>query len=130
MFEASGLCLEFPVLHNVTLTSQTLLFLLPGHDHSTRHISGNEVNPATAIIQKSLAHLHDDHEEHGHVHGVEPEMFIGLSLCCGFVFMLLIDRISGGHSHGSAAATGGFWKLMSSHTAIYTVSNVMTGPGS
>ena len=31
---------------------------------------------------------------------VEPDVFIGLSLCCGFVFMLLIDHISGGHTHG------------------------------
>ncbi|XP_028398622.1 zinc transporter ZIP9-B-like [Dendronephthya gigantea] len=30
---------------------------------------------------------------------VEPHAFIGISLCLGFVFMLLIDHCLGGHSH-------------------------------
>jgi hypothetical protein len=30
---------------------------------------------------------------------VEPHAFIGISLCLGFVFMLLVDRCCGGHSH-------------------------------
>lgn len=30
---------------------------------------------------------------------VEPHTFIGLSLCLGFVFMLFVDYLFGGHSH-------------------------------
>ena len=37
---------------------------------------------------------------------VDTDVFIGLSLCCGFVFMLLVDQLSGGHSHGSSSSTG------------------------
>ena len=50
---------------------------------------------------------HEDHDEahtqvdvlKNQISQVEPDVFIGLSLCCGFVFMLLIDHISGGHAH-------------------------------
>lgn len=55
---------------------------------------------------------------HGHVHSLkeniptfEPDVFIGLSLCFGFIFMLLIDHISGGHSHGSSTGTDIKYKI-------------------
>ena len=55
---------------------------------------------------------HADHDEahtqvdvlKNQISQVEPDVFIGLSLCCGFVFMLLIDHISGDHSHAPPAS--------------------------
>ena len=44
--------------------------------------------------------VHHEHH-HGHQHeGIELHTLIGLSLSFGFIFMLLVDQISGGHSHG------------------------------
>ncbi|EDO48464.1 predicted protein [Nematostella vectensis] len=57
--------------------------------------------------RKINRHLSESSQEIGHVHKlkehisqVEPDLFIGMALCFGFVFMLLVDHISGGHSHG------------------------------
>ena len=55
---------------------------------------------------------HADHDEahtqvdvlKNQISQVEPDVFIGLSLCCGFVFKLLIDHISGDHSHAPPAS--------------------------
>lgn len=45
-------------------------------------------------------------EEHTDNKGAEPienlELYVGLSLVIGFVFMLLIDQLSPAHSHGES----------------------------
>jgi len=72
------------------------------HGHVS-HSHGSHLHSETAADDTSQPHID---EAHSHVDvlkhqisQVEPDVFIGLSLCCGFVFMLLIDHISGGHSH-------------------------------
>lgn len=40
-------------------------------------------------------------EEHHHEHN-ESHKLIGVSLVVGFVFMLLVDQIGGGHAHGGS----------------------------
>ena len=46
---------------------------------------------------------HHEHGGHEHEHGVGPELhtYIGVSLVLGFIFMLLVDQLSGGHVHSS-----------------------------
>lgn len=67
------------------------------------HASHNHLSPGTAGDSHSDSDTKDEHLSDGglkhQISQVEPDVFIGLSLCCGFVFMLLIDHISGGHSH-------------------------------
>ena len=78
-------------------------FCLKGHGS---HGHESHVHSATAASDTSQPHL-ESGEAHSHVEilkQVEPDVFIGLSLCCGFVFMLLIDHISGGHSHAPAGS--------------------------
>ena len=88
---------------------------LKGHGS---HSHDSHVHSATAAADTAQSHL-ESGEAHSHVDllkhqisQVEPDVFIGLSLCCGFVFMLLIDHISGGHSH---APSGSGNSLKSSH---------------
>lgn len=52
-------------------------------------------------------HAGHDHGEagagHQHSHGIELHTYIGVSLVLGFIFMLLIDQLSGGgHMHSLA----------------------------
>ena len=63
--------------------------------------------PESSLISTSMSksviptthHEHHHHHEHG---GIELHTLIGVSLSIGFIFMLLIDQISGGHSHGAS----------------------------
>ncbi|CAB3992066.1 zinc transporter ZIP9 isoform X1 [Paramuricea clavata] len=90
--------------------------------------SGLLVGTALAvIIPEGVNALYEEgsyHHEHHHEHAVtptsealttgtggflpnmipevEPHALIGISLCLGFVFMLLVDHCSGGHSHAPA----------------------------
>ena len=51
-------------------------------------------------VHKDEAHGHDHHHGHGHGHGPELHTYIGVSLVLGFIFMLLVDQLSGGmHVH-------------------------------
>lgn len=85
------------------------LYELDQYGHSS-HTHGTHVHLADTNVDATQSH--SDHDEaHTHVDvlknqmsQVEPDVFIGLSLCCGFVFMLLIDHISGGHSHTPPAS--------------------------
>ena len=45
---------------------------------------------------------------HDHEHAASTEMhsFIGVALVLGFVFMLLVDQLGGGHSHHHSSASG------------------------
>ena len=71
------------------------------HSHSAKGI----LDTSHDELGASESDTHVDMLKH-HLSHVEPDVFIGLSLCCGFVFMLLIDHISGGHSHGGPAVSG------------------------
>lgn len=43
---------------------------------------------------------HDHEHEHHHSHGDELHTYIGVTLVLGFIFMLLVDQLSGGmHAH-------------------------------
>lgn len=64
------------------------------HDHEHAHEGGDETHIHTA------EESHDQHAEHEeHAHGNEHKS-IGVSLVVGFVFMLVVDQVGGGHSHG------------------------------
>ena len=68
-------------------------------DHGSHiHMSRDAAGKSHAQSDSAEEHLNIGILKH-QVSKVEPDVFIGLSLCCGFVFMLLIDHISGGHSH-------------------------------
>ena len=84
------------------MDKSTSFFIIPDHGHSS-HSHVESAVTAASVSQESVLDLGHTLKEHMRVHRVEPEMFIGLSLCFGFVFMLLVDRVSGGHSHGSSA---------------------------
>ena len=72
------------------------------HSHSSRHLHH--------VVQKAAVSTADSPKYNEATNQVlsfkqrmpklDTDVFIGLSLCCGFVFMLLIDQLSGGHSHG------------------------------
>ena len=48
---------------------------------------------------------HDhEHEEHEHHHD-EVHQYVGLSLLTGFILMLLIDNLGGGHGHSHGDET-------------------------
>lgn len=41
-----------------------------------------------------------DHHSHGHSHNVsDNHNLIGVTLVIGFIFMLLVDQLGGGHVH-------------------------------
>ena len=63
-------------------------------------MSAEPANPAAPAGAESAHHGHEHEHEHDHEHGTELHSFIGVSLVLGFVFMLLVDQLSGGgHSH-------------------------------
>ena len=70
--------------------------------HKTRGASSiSSPSMSDAAITKMAHHEHHHGHQHGHQHeGIELHTLIGLSLSFGFIFMLLVDQISGGHSHG------------------------------
>ena len=47
-------------------------------------------------MQKKLSEENDHH--HAELHS-----YIGIALCTGFVFMLLIDQLGGSHAHGGTS---------------------------
>ena len=62
-------------------------------------------NPPAELEKVVKPQDHHHHEEshdhpHEHSHGVEHKA-IGVSLVAGFVVMLIIDQLGGGHSHGA-----------------------------
>ena len=71
------------------------------HEHHLHTRDQSSHAPSTildGITAAKGAHSHE-HEHSGH--GLELHTLIGVSLCLGFIFMLVIDQIAGGHSHGS-----------------------------
>ncbi|XP_048586452.1 zinc transporter ZIP9 [Nematostella vectensis] len=68
------------------------------HSHSHRHLNTLDMKSQAPVeSSQEIGHVHKLKE---HISQVEPDLFIGMALCFGFVFMLLVDHISGGHSHG------------------------------
>jgi len=67
------------------------------------HSAAETADALQAHSDASEVQSHVDLIKH-QISQVEPDIFIGLSLCCGFVFMLLIDHISGGHSHAPSGS--------------------------
>ena len=77
------------------------------HAHGAhKHLAGTNIDATQSHEDHDEAHTQVDVLKN-QISQVEPDVFIGLSLCCGFVFMLLIDHISGGHAH--APPTSGVW---------------------
>jgi len=74
------------------------------HGHASHmHSAAETADALQAHSDASEVQSHVDLIKH-QISQVEPDVFIGLSLCCGFVFMLLIDHISGGHSHAPSGS--------------------------
>ncbi|EGD81274.1 hypothetical protein PTSG_11311 [Salpingoeca rosetta] len=75
------------------------------HGHETAH-GGHHGMGATATTSTSAArHNHHDHHDHGdleHEHGAHahlPHWQVGIAMALGFVFMLVVEKISGGFGH-------------------------------
>ena len=68
--------------------------------HDTQESSHSSPSIPQAAATTKLHHEH--HHHHHHNEGIELHTLIGLSLSFGFIFMLLVDQIGGGHSHGPA----------------------------
>lgn len=79
-------------------------FSFKGHASHT-HSEDKAAKASHSLEDTSKVHSHVDLLKH-QISQVEPDVFIGLSLVCGFVFMLLIDHISGGHSHAPSGSQG------------------------
>ncbi|CAH3021688.1 unnamed protein product, partial [Porites evermanni] len=74
------------------------------HGHASHtHSEDKAAEASHSLEDTSKVHSHVDLLKH-QISQVEPDVFIGLSLVCGFVFMLLIDHISGGHSHAPSGS--------------------------
>lgn len=67
------------------------------HTREASLASTNMLNSAIPTTEHEHHHHHHHHLDHT---GLELHTLIGVSLTIGFIFMLLIDQISGGHSHG------------------------------
>jgi hypothetical protein len=52
---------------------------------------------------------------------VEPHALIGISLCLGFVFMLLVDHCFGGHSHAPAGIKTSILSFMIHKTKVHNI---------
>ena len=76
-----------------------------GHTHT-------HTNPHTLAHSSDTSRrlLHSDGDEHSTVDCIPVERnssMIGLALVTGFVLMLIVDRVSGGHSHAHGEGGGG-----------------------
>ena len=75
------------------------------HRVETRVLHSVELHkdkPVVEVAAESLAHgNHGDHEIEHHHDMSEEHSRIGISLVAGFIFMLLVDQIGGGHAHSS-----------------------------
>ena len=68
-----------------------LLLNLASVQHK-EHIEGD--------VHVDLEHTNEHEHTHSHGAGAELHTLIGVSLVLGFIFMLLVDQLSGGgHSH-------------------------------
>ena len=91
---------EWKIVLNL-LTSFLFFFckVHSSHTHGAhKHLAGTNIDATQSHEDHDEAHTQVDVLKN-QISQVEPDVFIGLSLCCGFVFMLLIDHISGGHAH-------------------------------
>lgn len=72
------------------------------HSHGSRHLHHvvQKVVVSTEGLPKDSEATNQFLSFKERMPKLDTDVFIGLSLCCGFVFMLLIDQLSGGHSHG------------------------------
>ena len=108
--------LKFPLLViPVAMVLSRRLIAYNFHLHPEKHLSEDDA-PAIKLrklqVEVQLADAPEplDRHYHEHHHHEEPashhdnaHKVIGVSLVFGFIFMLLIDQIGGGHSHGGHA---------------------------
>ena len=67
-------------------------------------------DPQVAVDAQKDGDHHHHHEHGGESHSSEEELhyLIGVALVTGFVFMLLVDQIGGGHAHSHGQQAGKF----------------------
>lgn len=78
----------------------------------TRHLQQEVPKNIPAIgVEVQKVPSPDAHDSH-HTHTSRSEnahKVIGVSLVIGFVFMLLVDQLGGGHSHGGSSSGESAW---------------------
>ncbi|CAH1791056.1 unnamed protein product [Owenia fusiformis] len=82
-----------------------MLYETPGHhDHKHVEVAIKSVDQdASKVAADEATHVHN-HAEHAHSHS-DPHSKIGVTLVLGFIFMLLVDQLGGGHTHASSTDT-------------------------
>ncbi|XP_033735187.1 zinc transporter ZIP9-B-like isoform X3 [Pecten maximus] len=87
------------------LVGTALAVIIPEGIHAMSESSADahshEVVHSEVPNKEEGAHTGDDHA-HSHTHSVsDNHTIIGVTLVAGFIFMLLVDQIGGGHTHVS-----------------------------
>ena len=77
----------------------------PHIDHVT-HAMKKAIESVAERAAQVAEHGHEHEHIPTHSHGTELHTFIGVSLVLGFVFMLLVDQLSGGSTHMHAPGAG------------------------
>ena len=69
------------------------VLVISAHSHAHKEVE-------KSVEAAKDGHVSSSHSHEGHEHGyVELHSFIGIALVLGFVFMLLVDQLSGGTTH-------------------------------
>ncbi|XP_065832825.1 zinc transporter ZIP9-like [Oscarella lobularis] len=76
------------------------------HSHENRLSENDQVQETNIAAKPDIYKIADMQkklsEENDH-HHAELHSYIGIALCTGFVFMLLIDQLGGSHAHGGTS---------------------------
>ena len=80
------------------------------------HSHAAEVELVADVQRQAAPEAAHDHE---HAASTEMHSFIGVALVLGFVFMLLVDQLGGGHSHHHSSASGKAGHYTASHKHHY-----------
>eukprot|EP00118_Oscarella_pearsei_P007648 m.38057 g.38057 ORF g.38057 m.38057 type:complete len:230 (+) comp32509_c0_seq3:196-885(+) len=78
------------------------------HSPETEHANdrkdvGVDADGAKPDVYK-MAEMHREMEQDEH--HTELHSYIGIALCCGFIFMLLVDQMGGSHAHSPGDGNG------------------------
>jgi zinc transporter 9 len=86
--------------------------------------AADDLVKASGPVQASVQHEHE--HGHHHEHSTEMHTWIGVSLVLGFVFMLLVDQLSGGsHSHSPSDSEVGAGGVQKRHNMTATIGLVV-----
>lgn len=87
-----------PHAHSTAHTESAVAAIIPPN-HLNQDLEDKIQREVVTTAAQALSVGHEGEEGEGHL-----QTLLGLSLLLGFIFMLLVDQIGGGHSHSPSSS--------------------------